>query len=116
MRLRACAAHTKFLGDISIRARENVGDISHPRQPGKGVAVTDGNVNQGGGSASTSSTLLERVRAQDQEAWQRLVHLYSPLVYGWCRRSGLQDADAADVGQEVFRDVAGAIAGFRRDR
>jgi RNA polymerase sigma-70 factor (ECF subfamily) len=60
--------------------------------------------------------LLERTRAQDQAAWERLVTLYSPLVYRWCRQAGLQPADAADVGQEVFRAVARKIGDFRRDR
>jgi RNA polymerase sigma-70 factor (ECF subfamily) len=55
------------------------------------------------------------VRAQDQRAWERLVALYAPLVYRWCRQCGLQAADAADVGQEVFRAVARKIADFRRD-
>jgi RNA polymerase sigma-70 factor (ECF subfamily) len=64
----------------------------------------------------TSASLLERVRADDPEAWRRFVHLYSPLVYAWCRRSGLNADDTADVAQEVFRAVAGHIAGFRRDR
>jgi RNA polymerase sigma-70 factor (ECF subfamily) len=57
-----------------------------------------------------------RVKAQDQAAWERLVSLYSPLVYRWCRQAGLQAADAADVGQEVFRAVARKIADFRRER
>jgi RNA polymerase sigma-70 factor (ECF subfamily) len=60
--------------------------------------------------------LLVRVRSQDQAAWQRLVSLYTPLVYRWCRAAGLQAADAADVGQEVFRAVARKIGDFRRDR
>jgi RNA polymerase sigma-70 factor (ECF subfamily) len=60
--------------------------------------------------------LLERARGQDKQAWERLVDLYTPLVYAWCRRSGLQPADAADVGQEVFRAVARGLTGFRRDR
>jgi RNA polymerase sigma-70 factor (ECF subfamily) len=38
------------------------------------------------------------------------------MVYGWCLRSGLQPADAADVGQEVFAAVARAIDGYRHDR
>ncbi len=66
------------------------------------------------GPGSISSSLLERVRAGHAEAWDRLVHLYGPLVYGWCRQSGLQAADATDVVQEVFRSVATHIAGFRR--
>jgi RNA polymerase sigma-70 factor (ECF subfamily) len=52
----------------------------------------------------------------DQEAWNRLVHLYGPLVYSWCCKAGLQEADAADVGQEVFRAVARRIGEFRHDR
>src|SRR5262249_61127710 len=36
-------------------------------------------------STSTSRSLLERVRADDPAAWERLVGLYSPLVYHWCR-------------------------------
>jgi RNA polymerase sigma-70 factor, ECF subfamily len=38
------------------------------------------------------------------------------MVYGWCLRAGLQPADAADVGQDVFAAVARGIDGFRRDR
>ena len=63
-----------------------------------------------------SSSLLVRVQAQERSAWERLVHLYTPLVCAWCRRAGLQDADALDVGQEVFQAVWQTIASFRRDR
>jgi serine/threonine protein kinase len=45
-----------------------------------------------------------------------LVRLYGPLVYRWTRQAGLQDTDAADVGQEVFRTVAARISDFRRDQ
>jgi RNA polymerase sigma-70 factor (ECF subfamily) len=60
--------------------------------------------------------LLRRVQGQDQQAWKRLVDLYTPLVYGWCRRKGLQQADASDVGEDVFMSVFQSIANFRRDR
>jgi RNA polymerase sigma-70 factor (ECF subfamily) len=60
--------------------------------------------------------LLVRVRSKEQAAWERLVGLYTPLVYRWCRQNGLQAADAADVGQEVFQAVARKISDFRRDR
>ena len=49
-------------------------------------------------------------------AWEQFVHLYSPLVYMWCRRARLQQADAEDVGQQVFLAVARSIRSFRRDR
>jgi RNA polymerase sigma-70 factor (ECF subfamily) len=60
--------------------------------------------------------LLERVRTQDSAAWRRLVDLYRPLVFSWCRRSGLNRDDAHDVLQEVFAAVAANIAQFRRER
>jgi RNA polymerase sigma-70 factor (ECF subfamily) len=80
--------------------------------------VTDASVLfiEGPVTADLSSSLLVRVRSQDQVAWQRLVSLYTPLVYHWCRRAGLQAADAADVGQEVFKAVARTIAEFNKER
>lgn len=65
---------------------------------------------------ATSPSLLARVQANQPGSWERLVDLYAPLVYHWCRRSALGPEDAADVFQEVFRSVAEHIAGFRRDR
>jgi len=78
--------------------------------------VTDANVESLGDRGETSTTLLIRVKAKDQEAWRRLVQLYTPLVHHWCRRSGLQEADTADVSQDVFRTVAESIDGFHHDR
>ena len=66
--------------------------------------------------SSMSVSLIARLRDQDGDAWQRLVKLYGPLVYRWCREAGLQANDATDVGQEVFRAVATSIDRFRRDR
>lgn len=65
---------------------------------------------------STSSSLLQRVKVRDQDAWQRLVRLYGPLVDFWVRRAGLQTADAEDVFQEVFHAVARTIGTFHKDR
>ncbi len=64
-------------------------------------------------AGSTSHSLLRRVRRFDSDAWVRLSALYSPMVYGWCRRAGLQDNDAADAVQDVFRSVFQGIAEFR---
>src|SRR4051812_43084854 len=69
-----------------------------------------------GSGGATSLSLLERVRGNQAGAWERLVDLYAPLVYHWCRRAGLSADDAADVFQEVFRAVTAHIAEFRRDR
>jgi RNA polymerase sigma-70 factor (ECF subfamily) len=64
----------------------------------------------------TSLTLLERSRANEPGAWDRLVSLYAPLVRSWCVGAGVQDADADDVVQEVCAAALNSLAGFRRDR
>jgi RNA polymerase sigma-70 factor (ECF subfamily) len=58
----------------------------------------------------TRPSLLVRLRdANDQDAWRDFVRLYAPAIYRFARRKGLQDADAADLTQEVLRGVAGSI-------
>lgn len=78
--------------------------------------ATDGGVEPDGSGIATSVSLLCRVRVFEPAAWVRLVDLYGPLVYRWCIRAGLQPADAADVGQDVFLAVARAITRFRREQ
>jgi RNA polymerase sigma-70 factor (ECF subfamily) len=79
--------------------------------------VTDPNVSiTGGASQATSPSLLERARANDRAAWDRIVYLYSPLMYAWCLRWGLQDADILDLSQEVMQSVFTHLKSFRRDR
>ena len=58
-------------------------------------------------SPTTRLSLLMRLRdAHDRLAWDQFVGLYAPLVYGFARRKGLQDADAADIAQDVLTSVA----------
>lgn len=65
---------------------------------------------------ATRASLLLRLRdSQDTEAWREFVRLYAPVVYGFARKRGLQDADAADLMQEVFRSVAGAAGRLEYD-
>lgn len=68
------------------------------------------------GVASTSRSLLVRIRDNDSDAWERLITLYTPLVYYWARKSGVPDQDMPDVVQEVFKSVATGIDRFRKDR
>jgi RNA polymerase sigma-70 factor (ECF subfamily) len=49
-------------------------------------------------------------------AWQEFVNLYGPVVYGFARKRGLQDADAADLMQDVLRSVSSAIGRLEYDR
>ena len=66
-------------------------------------------------SDSTASSLLHRVKQRDGEAWSRFAKVYTPLVYGWARRGGLQQNDAADIVQDVFRTVFDKIDDFRHE-
>lgn len=64
--------------------------------------------------STISSGLLSGVRRLDGESWRRLVNVYGPLVYQWCRECGFQRHDASDVVQEVFCAVLGGVGDFRR--
>jgi RNA polymerase sigma-70 factor (ECF subfamily) len=58
----------------------------------------------------TRPSLLIRLRdRQDERAWYEFTEIYAPLIYRLARRRGLQDADAADLTQEVLRAVARAV-------
>src|SRR5260370_38980214 len=64
----------------------------------------------------TRASLLVRLRdGRDNEAWRQFVELYSAVVYGFARKRGLQDADAADVMQDVLRSVASAAGRLNYD-
>ena len=67
-------------------------------------------------SRATSRSLLERVRANDMAAWDRLVEVYAPLVYACCERARLGAEDSADVFQEVFQAAFAKIASFEKTR
>ena len=64
---------------------------------------------------STSTNLLDGIRANDPQSWSRFVHFYGGLVYYWCRQQGLGAEDAADASQEVFRAVARRVPSFQRN-
>lgn len=55
----------------------------------------------------TRMTLLTRIKDEtDVDAWREFVRLYGPVVYGFARKRGLGDAEAANLMKEVLRSVA----------
>jgi RNA polymerase sigma-70 factor (ECF subfamily) len=65
---------------------------------------------------ATRLSLLVRLRdARDDRAWSQFVELYAPLVFGFARKHGLQDADAADLTQDVLQAVSGGIRALDYD-
>ena len=68
-------------------------------------------------SPLTRASLLVQIRdGANHAAWQEFVNLYGPVVYGFARKRGLQDADAADLMQDVLRSVSSAIGRLDYDR
>src|SRR5947208_4776524 len=64
----------------------------------------------------TRASLLVRLRDPlDAAAWREFVDLYTPLVYGYARKQGLQDADAADLTQEVLGAVVTSVGRLEYD-
>src|SRR5216684_2684290 len=58
----------------------------------------------------TRHSLIVKLRnPANSAAWGEFVAIYEPLVYRLARRKGLQNADAQDICQEVFRAVARAV-------
>jgi RNA polymerase sigma-70 factor (ECF subfamily) len=65
---------------------------------------------------ATSKTLLQRLRANDSEAWRIMVQLYTPLVRHWAIRGGVRGVDVEDVTQEVLQVAVTHLQNFRRDK
>jgi RNA polymerase sigma-70 factor (ECF subfamily) len=65
---------------------------------------------------TTRASLLVRIRdARDQEAWGQFVQIYAPVVYWYARKHALQDADAADLTQDVLRAVSAGAGRLNYD-
>lgn len=66
----------------------------------------------------TNTTLLRRLRhaPTDQAAWREFVDRYGRMIYRWCRRWGLQEADAEDVTQNVLLELARQMRTFEYER
>ena len=69
---------------------------------------------------TTSESLLFRLQSApdgelDQNAWEKFVQLYTPLMFHWARKVGLQQSDAADLVQDVLSIVFRRLPEFQYD-
>ncbi len=65
----------------------------------------------------TRASLLSRVRdGSDHAAWREFDERYRELILRFCRRRGLQQADADDVAQTVLANLSKSLRGFEYDR
>lgn len=69
------------------------------------------------GNLPTLSTLwLAGAQEGKSEAWNRLVTTFGPIVYRWCRVSGVSESESPDVVQDVFAAVARGVSRFEREK
>jgi RNA polymerase sigma-70 factor (ECF subfamily) len=65
---------------------------------------------------TTPASLLERLRQpDDRAAWDELVAVVTPFLYGVARRHGLNDEEADDVIQDVWLTAVRTLPAFRYD-
>ena len=65
---------------------------------------------------TTHASLLIKLRdGSDEESWSVFVDIYAPLINAHLQRRGCQDADAADLTQDVLVSVANSINSFDYD-
>jgi RNA polymerase sigma-70 factor (ECF subfamily) len=65
----------------------------------------------------TSISLLDRLQQGqgDEAAWAEFVERYGRRIHGWCRKWGVQEADAQDISQTVLLKLLHAVQTFRYD-
>ena len=63
----------------------------------------------------TSLSLLDGLRENQSEAWSRLVDLWTPLLFGYCRSRRFSTDDAEEIVQEVLKRVFQGLQGFQRN-
>jgi RNA polymerase sigma-70 factor (ECF subfamily) len=65
---------------------------------------------------TTPVSLLHRIQQSHAPAdWVRFAKLYSPLILYWASQFGLQEADAADLAQDVLTRVWRQIGSYQRE-
>lgn len=66
--------------------------------------------------STSESLLLKLKKSGTEEPWNRFVKLYTPLLFFWARRIGLQVSDASDLVQDVLGIVFQKLPYWQYDR
>ena len=64
---------------------------------------------------STSLSLLERAQNGQEESWRDIKLLYTPLIYYWCRRAGVEGRDAEEIWANVLGKTFEKLPGFQHN-
>jgi RNA polymerase sigma-70 factor (ECF subfamily) len=62
------------------------------------------------------SSLLDRLREPDaDQAWDRFVDLYAPMLFSWARQKGLAEPEATELVQDVILSLIQKLPEFEED-
>ena len=103
----------------SIRMRlgmVKIGFSSLPMPSGEKILTDDPVPHFDRSDNSVSSSVLERAKLGDQDAFRKITQLYAGLVYYWIRQVELSPEHAEDVSQQVFMAVSQNLKTFQRTK
>ncbi len=68
----------------------------------------------------TSASLLSGLRKHPDDrryehCWERFIDKYTPVIYGWCRRVGLNHQDTEEVTQQLMCRLVSALRNYQYD-
>lgn len=68
----------------------------------------------------TSASLLSGLRKTSQPSlyetcWERFIDQYTPLIYHWCRQSGLNHHETEEITQQLMCRLVRALKNYRYD-
>jgi RNA polymerase sigma-70 factor (ECF subfamily) len=69
----------------------------------------------------TSASLLSGLRKHDQQSlyescWERFVDQYTPIIYRWCRNTGLNHQDTEEITQQLMCRLVRALRNYKYDQ
>lgn len=65
-------------------------------------------------SRDTPVSLLERIKAGDEEAWTEFARKYVTVLEKWCGKWKIQNSDSQDVVQDTLLAVVVGVSNFQR--
>ena len=93
-----------------------IGSRFLPKSRGEKILTDDPVPHPDRSDNSVSSSVLERAKLGDQDAFRKITQLYAGLVYYWIRDVELSPEHAEDVSQQVFMAVSQNLKTFQRTK
>lgn len=62
----------------------------------------------------TSTAFIDGLKSRDEQAWERFVHIYVPVVRASCRKCLVDDNDVDDVVENIIQKLLVHIGAFEK--